>query len=308
MLFQSSDIDPPMGLSLRFSLEAWKVELPGVSCCLLHIARQVLPQRVFLIMRSFVPANLPLGVAFFLVGAVLIGSLASWVLVRAPLSPALHLMLVIPVSYVPAVLALLTTFVSGDKVERSNIRRRVLNWRVGLRWYAFALTAFSSLAVVSVVIGDVWGGGFPFNLGGFALFPLFLFTSLGEEIGWRGYALPLLQRRFRPLVAAVVLGVAWAAFHWVALAQNADNALAFVLIGSVQLISMSVVMTWVFNRTDGSIPVLVLMHAAFNLMATAVTPFAATTRSLFAFASVAVLLTMLAVLVVAKSGLDLGRQ
>ena len=74
--------------------------------------------------------------------------------------------------------------------------------------------------------------------------PLFLVTNLGEEIGWRGYALPRLQRHFNSLASSVLLGLGWAAFHWVALAQNPSQPWGYAAVGSGSLIAMSIVMTW----------------------------------------------------------------
>jgi uncharacterized protein len=68
------------------------------------------------------------------------------------------------------------------------------------------------LHVVSVALATLWGEIFPVHAASLALLPLFLITNLGEEIGWRGYALPLLLRRFNPLVASLILGLSWAAF------------------------------------------------------------------------------------------------
>ena len=66
-----------------------------------------------------------------------------------------------------------------------------------------------------------------------------MIINLGEEIGWRGYALPKLQQRFSPLTSSVLLGAAWAAFHWVALAQNPTQPVLYLLAGP-SLVAMSV--------------------------------------------------------------------
>jgi membrane protease YdiL (CAAX protease family) len=82
-----------------------------------------------------------------------------------------------------------------------------------------------------------------------------------EELGWRGVALPLLQRRLSPLMSGLVLGVAWALWHLP----------AFALSGTVQsawsfgpyfagLLALSVIITWFFNVSGGSILVAWLVH------------------------------------------------
>lgn len=82
-----------------------------------------------------------------------------------------------------------------------------------------------------------------------------------EELGWRGVALPLLQRRFTPIVSGLVVGVVWALWHLP----------AFALSGTVQsawsfgpyfagIVALSVIMTWCFNASNGSILVAWLIH------------------------------------------------
>jgi membrane protease YdiL (CAAX protease family) len=90
----------------------------------------------------------------------------------------------------------------------------------------------------------------------------------GEEIGWRGYALPRLQERYSALTASLILVVPWFAFHVpimfipgsVAGGQTLDTALPF-LIG---MIPMSVIITWIFNSTRGSLLPVILLHGAYN--------------------------------------------
>ena len=109
--------------------------------------------------------------------------------------------------------------------------------------------------LVGLGIATAGGGAFPFHVQALALLPIFLLTNLGEEIGWRGYALPKLQDRMSPLSASLLLGAIWGAFHWAALAGNADAPLAYMAVSTVQLIAVSVIMTFVFNGSRESVPV-----------------------------------------------------
>ena len=112
----------------------------------------------------------------------------------------------------------------GSVDERRSLRRRITTVRVGWRWYAFAIV-LPVVHVAAVGLASLAGGTIPFHPAMFAILPLFLLTNFGEEIGWRGYALPKLQERMNPLAASLVLGLVWAAFHWVALLGNGDNTL-----------------------------------------------------------------------------------
>jgi len=94
-------------------------------------------------------------------------------------------------------------------------------------------------------------------------------SALGEEIGWRGYALPRLQAGRSALGASLILGVIWALWHlplWLTGAPGRTPILyaAFV----VSVIALSVILTWVYNSTGGSLLMVVLLHATFNLPVT----------------------------------------
>jgi membrane protease YdiL (CAAX protease family) len=133
-----------------------------------------------------------------------------------------------------------------------------------------------------------------------------LIINLGEEIGWRGYALPKLQQRFRPLTSSVLLGAAWAAFHWVALAQNPTQPVLYLLVATVSLVAMSVVMTWLFNHT-GSIILMVLVHAMYDVITLGVVPLAQTTTPLLAFSLTAATLGLVAATLRLAVGSRLGQ-
>jgi membrane protease YdiL (CAAX protease family) len=91
---------------------------------------------------------------------------------------------------------------------------------------------------------------------------IFLFVGLGEETGWRGFALPELQKRYSPFAASLVVGVFWAAWHipLMGVEFKADVIAPFLL----SVLAGSVVMAWLFNRTNGGLLPLPLMHATVN--------------------------------------------
>jgi uncharacterized protein len=101
-----------------------------------------------------------------------------------------------------------------------------------------------------------------------------LHTAVGEELGWRGFALPRLQARNGPIGASVRIGVAWALWHlplFVLLADY-DNAgtdvvsvvSMFAIFTAGLTIGLSVIQTWLYNRSDGSVFLAVLTHGAAN--------------------------------------------
>ena len=100
------------------------------------------------------------------------------------------------------------------------------------------------------------------------LLPLTLVTDtgpLGEEFGWRGFALPRLLQHRRPLAAALILGVIWWAWHLPtffipALSQHQLSIPIFL----VNILALSVIMTWLYQRTRGDLLLMILVHVAAN--------------------------------------------
>ena len=243
--------------------------------------------------------------AVFFVGSVALGSLITALLAVLPASPVMLPLIALPISYIPAVLAVLLVRLGGEADDHRAFRQRLTRWRIGWRSYILGLLILPSAYLAGVALATFSGGMFPLHLERFALLPLFLITNLGEEIGWRGYALPKLQQHFNSLVSSVLLGVGWAAFHWVALAQNPSQPWGYVAVGSGSLIAMSIVMTWMFNHT-GSVVLMVLLHATYDVVSIGVVPLVETTVPLLAFALSGVVLCLIAVILVVITGPQLG--
>ena len=91
-------------------------------------------------------------------------------------------------------------------------------------------------------------------------------APVGEELGWRGFALPRLQRRLGPAWASVVLGIAWGIWHlpFFLLPPSSEAMPPFILfLGSC--VAETFIFTWLFNRTGGSVFICMVYHAATNL-------------------------------------------
>ena len=243
--------------------------------------------------------------ASFLATAVGLGWFITFLAAQLPTSSALLPLVAIPVSYVPAIVAWIILRVAGSADERRSFRRRLTTVRVGWRWYAFAII-LPVTHIAGVALAAAAGGTIPFNPALLAIFPLFFLTNYGEEIGWRGYALPKMQERMTPLAASLVLGFIWAAFHWVALLGNGDAAPAYIAISTVQLTAMSVILAFVFNNARQAIPVVTLVHAMYDTIAIGVMPVGATGVPLLAFALSAGLTALVALGVIAATGASLA--
>ena len=172
------------------------------------------------------------------------------------------------------------TAVTQGRVGILQLLRRYVLWRVGISWYLLVLLGVPALMLLPYLIQP--GAFSVFRLPGppFWLTYLIVYLStlvfggpLGEEGGWRGFALPRLQQRSGPLVGTLILGVLWGLWHLplfllVPGYNGAGTGFVAILIPFVAfvitLIAYSVIFTWVFNDTRGSILLAILLHASIN--------------------------------------------
>jgi membrane protease YdiL (CAAX protease family) len=89
-------------------------------------------------------------------------------------------------------------------------------------------------------------------------------NTLGEEVGWRGFALPRLQARSSPLTASLVLALFWFAWHLPLKVINPDP-ISYLFYGS-SFIPQTILLTWLFNRTEGSILAVGIVHVMTNVV------------------------------------------
>jgi membrane protease YdiL (CAAX protease family) len=139
-------------------------------------------------------------------------------------------------------------------------------WRVDLRWYIAALGLPGGTFVLAAAAYNLFGHAepllYPPNQAAFVA-ALIVF-SIGVEIGWRGFALPRLRDRCGPLVASVVVGVLWTAWHVPMLTlQGVSPALYVAFVP--YMIGGSVLFTWIYQHTRGSLLLAVLAHAGVHL-------------------------------------------
>ena len=181
-------------------------------------------------------------------------------------------------TWIPAIAALLAAALTGGRDAVRDLGARLVRWRVGWQWYLVVIlgpAAFSlAVAGVYVLLGGSWADAAPSALreGPIVLLPAFLLVlaltdGLAEELAWRGFALPRLLTRYNALVASLVLGVLWGLWHlplvWTEGATMYQEPVWLLLI---DLTAKSVLFTWVFLHTRGSVLLAVLLHASNNLL------------------------------------------
>jgi uncharacterized protein len=178
----------------------------------------------------------------------------------------------------PALGAFVMTGVTEGRTGVGRLTRKIVLWRVGLRWYLFTFLGLPVVLTLGTIV-------VPGNLASFqptdplslllVYLPFFVYPALiiggplGEEPGWRGFALPRLQQRHGPLVGSLILGPIWTFWHvvpvWLASWYSAGmlNIYNFVLY-LLFITSWTIVMTWVFNHTKGSVLMAILVHTSVD--------------------------------------------
>jgi membrane protease YdiL (CAAX protease family) len=143
-------------------------------------------------------------------------------------------------------------------------------------YYLLALVLVPAIWLLGNLLSRALGMEVPFSrypvvdaklLGMVILFFLYnvIYGGLSEEPGWRGFALPRLQAKFSPLVSSLILGVIWAVWHAPAKFGGIEaTSLPDTLVEWVLIVLVTIIFTWLFNRTKGSILVTVLIHPAMN--------------------------------------------
>lgn len=166
--------------------------------------------------------------------------------------------------YSPAMAAFGIVMVRGGFRGLKAFLSRLLLWRCPTGWYAYLIFGIPLIyAAGSIVKGNLLEDPFPFEGIGSMFAAMAFMLALGpvEEFGWRGVALPLLQRRFAPIWAALILGLIWGVWHLPAffLSGTPQGAWGFLpfFVGTVCL---SVIVTPLFNASRGSILLAVLYH------------------------------------------------
>jgi membrane protease YdiL (CAAX protease family) len=148
-------------------------------------------------------------------------------------------------------------------------------------WYVVVIIIPILLVVVAGYLDEIINNqsftmkGFSTNeefpeFGVLSYFLLNLFTfGIGEETGWRGYALPTLQKRFSALTATLILTVGWACWHIPAFFYRPSYSqmdVGGIAAFFISLLMGSILLTWLYNSTKGSLLIVIIFHAMIELM------------------------------------------
>jgi len=173
-------------------------------------------------------------------------------------------------TFAPSLVALWLTLRAEGGKGVSVLFRRIFEWRVAVRWYLFAIVYMVviklAVALTHRAITGTWPT-FGHELPGVIVIAIMISTpaQAGEEIGWRGYALPRLAAHWGFGGASVVVGLFWACWHlplfFLPGADKYGQSFPLFLLGTTAL---SVAIAWLYVHTNGSLLLTMLMHSAVN--------------------------------------------
>ncbi len=189
-------------------------------------------------------------------------------LLQAP--PAVYAFVILG-GFGPSLSGLFTTYLVDGREGLRSLWARFRNWRQGSWWLALLLIP----AVTALTPLVRWLDGYPLDAGAMLRLigpgiGLGLTAGLMEEFGWRGFLLPRLLKRYSSFAATLLLGLVWGglwhgyADYFALGGRGLDSLILISLLGPVLLTAWSLIITWVFERTQGSLLIAFFMHASIS--------------------------------------------
>ena len=180
----------------------------------------------------------------------------------------------------PMLAALIVTAATGGAGGLRELWERLTRWRVGWKWFLFSTLSPVAVFILTMPVVRLVKGAWPdlTLLGqanylpylGFGVLPVWLATyGFGEETGWRGFALPRLQKTKSAARATLILGVMWAFWHTPAFfyLETFEEMGLIILPGFlIGVLCGAVIFTWIYNGTGGSVLMVALWHGIFDLL------------------------------------------
>lgn len=187
----------------------------------------------------------------------------------------------------PTLAAFTIVIIIGGKSSLIDLLRPFGRWRVSPSFWGIAFFGSAVLFLIGLGVHLVFGGTVPpfiMITEELNLIPLYLVLvvlspfqgPVGEEFGWRGYALPRLQSKYGPLIASLVIGTIWGIWHLptffaplgVLSAIVSAVGLGFIIPYTLGTIANTIFMTWLYNKTKASALIAgIVWHAGMNFWA-----------------------------------------
>lgn len=165
--------------------------------------------------------------------------------------------------YSPGIVGVFLVWRKYGIVGLGRFFRRLTLWRASTRWWLFLILGIPAIVYLGAALKGTLSDPLPYSpwVQVFPALALALFLGTIEEFGWRGLALPLLQRRFAPVWAGLILGVIWATWHIPAFLMSGTPQSAWSFTPYFAgVVAISVILTPLFNASRGSLLIAYLFH------------------------------------------------
>jgi membrane protease YdiL (CAAX protease family) len=180
-------------------------------------------------------------------------------------------------AYMPTVAAVIVTGLTFGRPGIRALFKKLLIARVGLRWYAFAILGIAGICIAAILLANRFGpmpavsivsDMFPASsllMWSLSVTVFFVIVGVlnGEELAWRGFALPRLQTKYSALTASVILSVPFTLFH-LPLFFDPQMGMGSFPSFAIRAVALMILFTWLFNHTRGSVLLAYILHASFN--------------------------------------------
>lgn len=148
--------------------------------------------------------------------------------------------------------------ITNDIKNHFHINKIVVKWMIATIAIPSICIAVSGFILTYYKIDYVsWRGDISFYILNFIAM---LIGCAAEEIGWRGFLLPNLQKKYTPFTSSIIVGILWGVWH-----LNFTGGILGFLLYTVTIIEMSILMSWIYNKSNGSLLLMTLWHLVFNL-------------------------------------------
>lgn len=187
------------------------------------------------------------------------------------------ILLLITGIYSPTISAILSSAIIGGWLAVKTLIKKYILWRIEVVWYIAAILFFPLVYSLSVFAYRISNGSIGLiNYGALSIIPVLVFISiflgpLGEELGWRGFVLPYLERKYGFIKGSIVIGVIWTFWHAPLFWAKSGTAISgqpvtfqSVAVYLFFITGSSFIFTWLYINTNGSVLIAILLHLSMN--------------------------------------------
>jgi membrane protease YdiL (CAAX protease family) len=174
----------------------------------------------------------------------------------------------------PGIVAIILTAIYFGKKGLKSLFKAIVKWRIKFRWYIIIFILGVALCGLSLLIFNFISGESirpdqPYNFVFYFILILPL-SAFWEEIGWRGFLLPILQEKYTAIKSSLIIGFVWGLWHlpiYLAINPYGDKTIIFFLMMFIGCFALSIFATYFYNSTNGSLLACILFHNAINTSA-----------------------------------------